>query len=184
MNTLPKFSPKRKAEIGEGKRLPNGKLKMTAEQFRVNKSVQKALHKSPKSTRSKAMKEADKWFSEWIRLRDSDSNGRVKCVTCSHTAHWRQMQCGHFVTRGHQATRYDEKNASGQCRGCNYNGGQILKHAAALNVRYGYRVHEELQERGAQECVRKTRDFQYIADHYKRLVFVIRQEQPGRYFAK
>ena len=50
-------------------------------------------------------RQADKWFSEFIRLRDSDANGRVKCVTCSHTNHWRQLQNGHWITRGHDTTR-------------------------------------------------------------------------------
>ena len=65
-------------------------------------------------------KEADKWFSLYIRLKYADWRGYVKCYTCSHTAEYNKgMQCGHFASRRHLSTRFDEENCRVQCMACN-----------------------------------------------------------------
>ena len=61
----------------------------------------------------------DKVFSEYIRQRDADSYGRVKCCTCDTVAHWCEMDAGHYVSRVHLATRWEEKNCHSQCISCN-----------------------------------------------------------------
>ena len=61
----------------------------------------------------------DKVFSIYIRRRDADENGQVKCCTCPAVAHWKQMDAGHFMPRGNLSVRYDEKNSHPQCRLCN-----------------------------------------------------------------
>lgn len=63
---------------------------------------------------------ADKWFSIYIRLRDSDNDGICKCVTCETRKPWRSMDNGHFIKRQHMATRFNEKNCHAQCQQCNY----------------------------------------------------------------
>jgi hypothetical protein len=126
-------------------------------------------------------RKADKWFSEFIRLRDSDENGRVKCITCSHTNHWRQLQNGHWITRGHESTRYDEKNCNCQCRGCNYNGGQHLKHAVAIEAKYGTGTTAALELKAKLPCKRTSSDYQFLYHTYKERVLRIKEQEPGRY---
>jgi hypothetical protein len=80
----------------------------------------------------------DTEFSTFIRIRDSNSNGYGKCITCNHFAHWTEMQCGHFMSRRHMATRFDEKNCSMQCGGCNgLKGGMQFDHSLALDQKWG-----------------------------------------------
>lgn len=133
------------------------------------------------TSRSTAMKLADKWFSEFIRLRDAGPDGRVKCVTCSHTDHWRLLQCGHFVTRGNQSTRYDEQNSTVQCRGCNYNGGKVLQHETAIEARYGTGTAEALRQKGRMRCKRTVNDFLFLADCYRKKVEWIREHEPAKF---
>lgn len=65
---------------------------------------------------SQLVKEADKWFSLYIRERDNKKYG--VCVICGsqpieHAFHW--------VGRQHHSTRFNEFNACGSCAGCNLN---------------------------------------------------------------
>lgn len=139
---------------------------------------------SQREARKKAKAAADKWFSEFIRLRDAGPDGRVKCVTCSHTDHWRYLQNGHLVTRGHQSTRFDEQNCSAQCRGCNYNGGQHVKHAAAIDARYGAGTSDALHTKAKRRCSRTLGDYQFIANVYKERVDLIKATEPDKYNAR
>jgi hypothetical protein len=143
----------------------------------------KEVEKAPKakSERAKWKAAADKWFSEFIRLRDSDEFGRVTCVTCSHRGHWRELQCGHWITRGHEATRFDEQNCNTQCRGCNYNGGKHLKHQVWITNKYGHAAVDALVRKGTMPCHRTTSDYQFLAESYKARVERIKQKQPNKY---
>jgi hypothetical protein len=58
-------------------------------------------------------------FSQLIRLKEADEFGMVKCFTCEEIKHWKQMQCGHFVSRAKMPTRFSEKNCRPQCKTCN-----------------------------------------------------------------
>src|SRR5574338_558741 len=83
-------------------------------------------------------KTADKWFSYYIRLRDADSTGQVKCVTCGSTFHWNELDCGHFSTRNHKINRYREQNCHPQCTSCNqFKKGEQFKHGQYIDKKYG-----------------------------------------------
>ena len=176
-------SAKRAAEIKGGAKM-SGTFKIKAGAPMSAKVVDTLFGKASKRTsdaKRLAKAAADRWFSEFIRLRDAGPDGRVKCVTCSHTDHWRYLQCGHLVTRGHQSTRFDEQNASCQCRGCNYNGGQHVKHAAAIDLRYGAGTSEALHVKAMRRCSRTLADYQFIAKVYKERVDLIKATEPDKY---
>lgn len=63
----------------------------------------------------------DKVFSLYIRLRDSKPfNYRFfKCISCGEIKPFEQADCGHFHSRRHLSTRFDEDNAHAECRACN-----------------------------------------------------------------
>lgn len=67
----------------------------------------------------KLKKELDSIFSRFIRLRNADDDGYVSCVTCLKVDHWKNLQCGHFMSRRHSSTRWDEDNCQVQCYSCN-----------------------------------------------------------------
>jgi hypothetical protein len=71
-----------------------------------------------KPTRKTIITKLDSIFSQYIRLRYS-KNEIATCVTCGRSDNWKKMQNGHFVSRKHYATRWDEDNCQVQCAGCN-----------------------------------------------------------------
>ena len=71
-----------------------------------------------KPARKTIITKLDNIFSQYIRLRYS-KNEISECVTCGKKDHWKKMQNGHFISRKHYATRWDEDNCQVQCSGCN-----------------------------------------------------------------
>jgi len=87
----------------------------------------------------------DKVFSEYVRLRDSDANGFVRCISCGGIHHWKQVDNGHYVNRKHLSTRWHEKNCNGQCRACNrFDEGNMIGYHRGLVKKYGENVIQEL----------------------------------------
>lgn len=74
-----------------------------------------------KLTRTKIVKKLDTIFSQYIRLKNADDSGYCSCVTCGKKSYWEKdgIQAGHFMSRKHYSTRWDEKNVYPQCFGCN-----------------------------------------------------------------
>ena len=88
-----------------------------------------------KSTRKSLIKKLDKVFSEYIRRRTADQKGYVECFTCGKRDHWKKMQCGHFQSRKHYSTRWNEDNCQVQCVGCNmFKSGEQYKFGLKLNM--------------------------------------------------
>ena len=75
------------------------------------------MPKKPK--RKNLIKKLDVVFSKYIRLRDSDPEGYCRCATCGEVHHWTKIQAGHFISRKHYSTRWDEENVHAQCVACN-----------------------------------------------------------------
>jgi len=71
-----------------------------------------------KPARKTIITKLDNIFSQYIRLRYS-KNEIAECVTCGKQDHWKKLQAGHFISRKHYATRWDEDNVQVQCVSCN-----------------------------------------------------------------
>lgn len=125
----------------------------------------------PRSSRQRAITEADKWFSKYIRLKYAGKDGYVKCYTCPATHRWdsgHKVNCGHFMSRGKYATRWHEDNARPQCVGCNkYKSGQQYIFGQNLNQEREGLAEEMriLSEQIAKYTVDEIRD---IAADYRR----------------
>lgn len=92
------------------------------------KRKKKASHcenKEPKETAPKVkrkpnlVKKLDKVFSLYVRLRDAMPNGYVRCISCGKIKKFEDVDCGHFHSRTHMATRFDEDNCNAECKFCN-----------------------------------------------------------------
>lgn len=59
-------------------------------------------------------------FSRYIRKKNANSSGMVKCYTCGKLMPWTQAECGHYIPRSHMATRFLELNCHPQCFTCNH----------------------------------------------------------------
>ena len=66
---------------------------------------------------------ADKIVSEYVRRKDADFNGYNSCFTCGVKKHYKELQCGHYISRIYGHTRYYLPNLRPQCPACN-----IFKH--------------------------------------------------------
>lgn len=64
-------------------------------------------------------KKLDKVFSIYIRQKGADSSGMNTCYTCGVRKHWKELQCGHWISRSYLATRFIEENCRPQCMQCN-----------------------------------------------------------------
>ena len=106
---------------------------------------------------SKLKKELDKWFSLYIRLRDATNEGLCQCFTCGKVDHYKKLQCGHFMSRRHHSTRWNEVNCQVQCVKCNLFGqGEQYKFGLNLDSKWGEGTSEELQYE-ARQTVKITR---------------------------
>jgi len=100
--------------------------------------VKKAKVAKPKTkTRSQLVRDLDKVFSQYIRVKDS-IDGTAVCVTCGDQKPWRQQQNGHYMSRGHYPTRWDEDNCHVQCVACNmFRSGNYTEYSIYMINRYG-----------------------------------------------
>jgi hypothetical protein len=87
----------------------------------------------------------DKWFSYYIRLRDSSPEGYAACCTCKRMFWWKEMDCGHYSKRN-LAHRFNEKNCHAQCGYCNDRmKGEADKHGKHIDELYGSGTAELLR---------------------------------------
>lgn len=92
------------------------------------------------------MEKLDKIFSEYIRIRDSDEYGFIRCISCGRRVHWKEADAGHYIPRSHKSTRWNEKNVNTQCRQCNrYENGNLEAYRIGLIKKYGFGTLEELK---------------------------------------
>lgn len=123
-----------------------------------------------KKTRSQVVKKLDTIFSEYIRLRYA-KDGIVECFTCGKQAHWKDnMQAGHFQSRKHYATRWDEINVQVQCKHCNvYKYGEQFMFGKKLDAKYGEGTAEGLHIKAKNLTKLSTKDLEMLIIHYKDL---------------
>lgn len=119
---------------------------------------------SKKPTRSKLVKKLDVVFSQFIRLSNADHKGFCQCVTCGRKYHWKQIQAGHFMSRKHYSTRWDEDNVKPQCYGCN---------VMSQGRQYEYSIHlgseksQSLLEKSRQLVKLTTGDIEHLIELYR-----------------
>lgn len=111
-----------------------------------------------------------KWFSLYIRLRDSFEGGYIKCCTCDSYKHFRDIQAGHFLSRGaYKRIVFDERNCHAQCVACNhFKSGNLAIYNQFMVKRYGYQVVDELYV--ANRTNPRGYDYKELADKYRVLV--------------
>ena len=133
-----------------------------------------------KKTVSKLKKELDKIFSVYIRLREANEYGMCQCFTCGKVGHYKKdgMQNGHFQSRKHLSTRFDEENCQVQCVKCNvYSWGEQYKFSLALDGKYGEGKAEELQYLARTTLKISRVEYEEKISYYKSLVEKLKKEK-------
>lgn len=122
-----------------------------------------------KPTVSKLKKKLDAIFSKYVRLSNADKNGYVKCYTCGVKKYWEKdgMQAGHFMSRKHTATRFDEQNVKPQCYSCNchFYGRQFI-FGKNLDKEYGEGTADALLQKSRQTQKNTVIDLQELIELY------------------
>lgn len=104
------------------------------------------IKKIKKASLKKLKNLLDSTFSQFIRLRDSDDKGYARCITCHKSFYWVEIQAGHYISRRHLSTRWEELNVHAQCAGCNLFGrGRHDVYALALMDKYGDHILRQLE---------------------------------------
>ena len=106
------------------------------------KVISRGLHKAQvksgnyfNAERAFLIQDLDAAFSQYVRKKEADKNGIIKCFTCDEAFNWKMMDCGHFVSRSNVFLRWDLRNLRPQCKTCNqYNSGELAKFALNLEL--------------------------------------------------
>ncbi len=123
-----------------------------------------------KSTRKRLIDKLDKIFSQYIRLRES-KNHKSECFTCGKVDHWKKLQNGHFMSRKHLSTRWDETNCQVQCAGCNvFRYGEQYKFSVGLNAKYGDGTADAMLQKSRQTLKIDNAELEAKIKYYQDLV--------------
>lgn len=108
-------------------------------------------------------------FSEYIRRKDADQYGMVKCISCSTIAPWKDLQAGHCLPKSLGLSIYfDERNVKPQCATCNLTlQGNQYQFMRALEAIYGSDISEELNEQRRHIRQIKAWEFEEMIDNYQ-----------------
>lgn len=120
----------------------------------------------------------DKEFSLFIRLRDAMPNGYFRCISCGQIKPFTQADCGHYFSRTHLATRFDENNCHAECRHCNrFKADHLEGYRVNLITKIGQQKFDLLKVKAAGTS--KMTDFEYeqLIKYYKTLNKKLRKEK-------
>tara|TARA_R110000796_G_scaffold78122_1_gene174505 strand:+ start:1766 stop:2155 length:390 start_codon:yes stop_codon:yes gene_type:complete len=123
-----------------------------------------------KLTRSKLVKKLDTIFSQYIRQKNSIDE-IATCFTCGKSDHWKKLQNGHFQSRRHYSTRWDEMNCQVQCAGCNvFKYGEQYIFGNKLDQKFGEGTSRRLHIKGKQIVKLSDSDLEDLIKRYKDFV--------------
>ena len=139
------------------------------------------------SDRKRAISKLDTAFSKWVRLRgawkvEATENGLTQevwvnhCFTCGKVLPIKQMDAGHYISRGKLHTRFDKDNVHPQCKNCNMppsgkypfgKAGNLQEYARKLVKIYNAGILEELHRRSRSQTKIPTYYLEQQIDFYK-----------------
>src|SRR3990167_7549683 len=127
---------------------------------------QKTKHKKNKVLSVRQLKvKLDAIFSRFIRERDNWT-----CFTCGAKAPEVVIQCGHFISRAHNSTRYDPENCVAQCVKCNI-------FLAGNHGEFAIRLMEKLGQEGFRALVEKSRQTKQFTPHELKKIIELYEER-------
>ena len=116
----------------------------------------------------------DKPFHEYIRRSNVNSEGYGACISCGKGIHFGESDCGHFITRGALATRWDENNVNLQCRKCNrFEYGRQFEYSLAI----GTELAESLLIKSKQIFKLSEPEYMDIFEEYRDKLAEIKKTQ-------
>lgn len=126
-----------------------------------------------KPTLTKAKRKAWEAFSKYIRTRDAikttNTTEYAVCVTCPRQYHIKSMDAGHWISRGHTAVLFEERNVHAQCVYCNKGlDGNAEAYRRYIVSEYGEETAEELYILSKKSVKYSIADYEEIETYYKK----------------
>jgi endogenous inhibitor of DNA gyrase (YacG/DUF329 family) len=119
-----------------------------------------------KVSRKSLVEKLDKVFSLYIRQRYA-VNEIAECYTCGKKEHWKKQHAGHFASRRHYSTRWNEYNVQVQCPSCNiWQQGMQFQFGKNLCLQYGDNFADELMIQSQKTCKFTDVELQEKIDYY------------------
>jgi len=123
-----------------------------------------------KLTRTKLVKKLDTIFSQYIRQKNAVDE-IATCFTCGKQDHWKKLQNGHFQSRRHYSTRWDEMNCQVQCSGCNvFKFGEQFLFGQNLDNKFGQGTSRRLHIKAQQTIKLADFELEDMIINYKNFV--------------
>lgn len=118
-------------------------------------------------------------FSQFIRMRDADWKGYIKCVTCRKYIFWKASDAGHFLPGRKNIILFDERQVHAQCGRCNrFRAGNWDKYYAVMKEKHGQEVIDELIALNNQMKEWKLAELKEKLNHYQSKVGSLKKRVP------
>lgn len=122
-------------------------------------------------TKSYYKKKAWAAFSEYIRMKNTDTSSGVDCYTCGKNVYWNMIQAGHAIGGRNNSILFNEDLVRPQCVGCNVFGrGKYAIFTRKLIDELGMGRYDELVSESQKTVQYKSTDYQEIEKKYKELL--------------
>lgn len=118
-------------------------------------------------------KKLDRIFSRFIRLRDTKEYGFKygRCISCGRVKPYDQLDCGHFHSRIHRNTRYDEDNCHIECHYCNrMSADHLIAYQENLIKKIGQKRFDLLRVKAKMTCKRSAFELELMIKEYEKKV--------------
>ena len=113
----------------------------------------------------------DNVFSVYIRQVGMNEQGINQCYTCGKFDHYRNLQCGHYLSRRYYGTRFEPANCRPQCKSCNlYHEGNKPAFARHLIKDFGLAYLDELEILKNRLFKKEVFNLQLLIKHYQSLI--------------
>ena len=120
----------------------------------------------------------DKEFSLFIRLRDCMPNGFFRCISCGQIKPFGQADCGHYFSRTHLATRFDENNCHAECRACTrFRAAHLEGYRENLIAKIGQQYFDLLKVKAASNTKMSDFEHEQLIKYFKALNEKLRKEK-------
>lgn len=117
------------------------------------------------------VKKLDRVYSLYIRLRDAMPSGYVRCISCGKIKSFEDVDCGHFHSRTHMSTRYDEENTWAECKFCNrFSADHLIGYQANLIKKIGQQRFDFLNVKAHSSKHYMDYELESMIEHYTREV--------------
>lgn len=137
-----------------------------------------AARKKRQPSLSSLVAKLDKVFSQYIRLRDAMPGGYFRCISCGRIKLIQQADNGHYFSRRHMSTRFDEDNCNAECSYCNrFNAEHLDGYRENLIRKIGLQRFQLLSVRANETKKWSCFELEVLIKHYQGKVKELEKEK-------